>query len=179
MRRPEPARSERFSVCFFHRSVLRPTGFRRTPPWCRGVIYLGTFGRSWEYVLFYEGLCVRRYLSWGFILPFSRGSILRPTFFAGRRGLFYRNLRTGTWSRPSSGTRHQENAFFGMFYRQPIWAPLHRGLRRIRSLPVSGHIHKGVIDESLFDFCNRAGMVTWLLSGSREKCLTKLIIVSV
>ena len=38
VRRPVPAGSGRYSGFFFHRRVLRPTGFRRTPPWCRGVI---------------------------------------------------------------------------------------------------------------------------------------------
>ena len=37
--------------------------------------------------------------------------------------------------------RHPENAYLEAFYRQPIWEPLHRRLRRIRSPPVSFHFH--------------------------------------
>ena len=37
-------------------------------------------------VLVYGRLYLRRPLSWGFVLPCSRGRVLRPTFFSGRRG---------------------------------------------------------------------------------------------
>ena len=43
--------------------------------------------------------------------------------------------------RINGAARHPESAYLEAFYKQPIWDPLRRGPRSIRSPPVSAHFH--------------------------------------
>ena len=137
MRRSFSAGSGRYSRFFFHRRVLHPAGFRRTPPWCRGVI---SNDHSVQRRRFGEKPGPERTEAQtpmkeddGRTNPHRRGR-------CPRNGRMLRN--NGISERIPGVVRHPENASFGIFYRQPIWELLHRGLRRIRSPPVSVHFHR-------------------------------------